>query len=305
MNWEERPNKAEARLASLSHIKLPLMNSVWLAGEKICCVTLAKEMGLFTPESHITIIERDCETYKRILQNPKLADLPNVVVVNKDISDVTINDPIDFGFFDFNGNLEKSFIEWLNKLNFSNGASSVITVSRARRNNQYLKQLYKKFQETKDIDNMIAHNQIFQKDKDVALFEIILRAAVGDRYESNFGETLWYLDTIPMLAFKLLNFQKRQEVKSVFFSSLAIDDVLPKEDVMPKKAISREQMLSNRAKKAWETRKKNEAVPAATPSLSERAKKAWVTRRKMKAARQKMLSNRAKKAWATRRLQQA
>jgi hypothetical protein len=323
MNWASsyRPEKDQMRRLSLA-VASPKQVALFLPGwdsendEGCFDVKQALELGVIDRDTQILAVERNLELVPKIAACLKRMEFNKPPIIHAGQLSMFRNLPqnIDLAVFDLLGNLDDDMVDWFKREfcpRIAPGADITFTFTLQWRYNRLMKDCKRVFFDNRTEDT---RKLLFKLWSDLGIDEhrggpkVILQLAMlkclFHKFSWTYKKAQIYRDSRrTMCLYRLGNLQKADTKWP------SLDGLLGRKEggiIMATKQGTKS------AQKAWATRHAN----ARAKVLSERALKAWATRRKANAKphvslatkeekkRAKMLSQRALKAWETRRAAQ-
>lgn len=204
MEWlHERPEKEKARVFALG-CKCR-KNILLLPGINCACLNLGIELGIFSRESNITLVERDRDVCSKIQENIRIHPTYSLLLLNKKLHEVKVSN-IDLAFIDLCGNITKDIYFWLKDElapNLVNGADLSITVQDALRDN-FTEDILERQGNDPRVERWSRSDSWFMAHVKSLFSQKIL---VNKTYSVDY---LYYRDKSPMLLMKFSNIQTKE-----------------------------------------------------------------------------------------------
>jgi hypothetical protein len=290
MDWSDRPNKQVSREYVLNgykqcHAALFLPGWDEAVGECGQDIRTALRMGILDREKPLYVVEKNYEWAPLIEADLKALGFTKIVMHIGELSEVKFEHRLDFAFIDLMGCLTLSICEWMRDTlapALAKGAIVALTVAYCKRNNHFIdaaeRVMFKGRDDYKDITR--AMRDLYKIEGGEKLLPFLLVKAIFQHHSFAYNPLFKYNDNVvSMLSFKFTEFAKANTPNG--YPSLV--DITARFTQKEHKNMVKD-TPKTAAGKAWQTRRQQATAAADAEAerramLSERALKAWATRR--------------------------
>lgn len=267
MPWDKktRPQKDDVRSYALEGLARK-RKTLWMPAAECYCIQRAFDLRIIDLNTKVVCVERDQGVMTQLARSIRQWRWQNQpMLFLGELAHLPLPYSLDFAFLDFTGAFEEATVWWMaNHLakKLSAGADLCVTHAYGWRNNVFMYDFARRFKEKfrPQYDELKREVWIGE---DQIVFPMAMLKCIFPSMRYTIRWPVKYRDSVQsMLLYRMENFQPTSNDAANGWPALA--DVLPSKEEPMKKSKSAVAKKATPAKKAWETRRRQQAQVSAT-----------------------------------------